>query len=76
MSMEEVTFLSLRLLESNDVFHVLQSRSSQLNFYLHLTPDYFSSMVDPSYGGEVEVLTDKQKKAAKAKGKKNKLGTG
>ena len=35
-----------------------------------------SSMVDPSYGGEVEVLTDKQKKAAKAKGKKNKLGTG
>jgi hypothetical protein len=33
-------------------------------------------MVDPTYSGQVEVLTDKQKKAAKAKGKKNKLGTG
>ena len=33
-------------------------------------------MVDPTYSGQVEVLTDKQKKAAKAKGKKHKLGAG
>lgn len=35
-----------------------------------------SSMVDPTYSGQVEVLTDKQKKAAKLKGKRNRLGAG
>eukprot|EP00596_Hydrurales_sp_CCMP1899_P007753 CAMPEP_0119040464 /NCGR_PEP_ID=MMETSP1177-20130426/10390_1 /TAXON_ID=2985 /ORGANISM="Ochromonas sp, Strain CCMP1899" /LENGTH=55 /DNA_ID=CAMNT_0007005519 /DNA_START=284 /DNA_END=451 /DNA_ORIENTATION=- len=33
-------------------------------------------MVDPTYAGQAEVLTDKQKKAAKSKGKKNRLGSG
>jgi hypothetical protein len=36
----------------------------------------YSSMVDPTYAGQAEVLTDKQKKTAKAKGKKNRLGSG
>ena len=53
----------------------LQPENSFAAILIHGTFAY-SSMVDPTYSGQVEALTDKQKKAAKAKGKKNRLGAG